>query len=104
MPDIKKTGGLEMTTFKLTKGKTYKDFITANADVDLWLKTQPGFLTRQIAQQPDGTIIDTLIWESQEFGTNAMYSLMRELSNSPVHELIDHQTVCWNIYPIYHQI
>ena len=41
--------GLEVTTFKLTKGKPYKDFIQANADVDAWLKKQPGFQSRHIA-------------------------------------------------------
>jgi hypothetical protein len=104
MSDITKPGGLEMTTFKLEKGKTYKNFITANADVDSWLKKQPGFQSRQIAQQPDGTIIDVLIWNSQQDGTDAMHRLMDELSNSPVHDLIDQRTVSWNIYPVYHTI
>ena len=38
-----------MTTFQLEKGKTYQDFIKANADVDSWLKKQPGFQSRHIA-------------------------------------------------------
>lgn len=104
MSDIIKTGGLEMTTFKLEKGKTYKDFITANKYVDAWLKKQPGFQSRYIAQQPDGTIIDALIWDSQADGTNAMHNLMSELSDSPVHDVIDQATVSWNIYPVYHQM
>lgn len=104
MSDTKKPGGLEMTTFKLEKGKTYENFITANADVDTWLKKQPGFQSRHIAQQPDGTIIDALIWDSEADGTNAMHNLMSELSDSPVHDVIDQGTVSWNIYPVYHQI
>lgn len=102
MSDKKLPGGLEMTAFKLKKGKTYKDFITANADVDIWLKKQPGFQSRHIAQQPDGTIIDALIWDSETDGTNAMHNLMTELADSPVHEVIDQETVSWNIYPVYH--
>jgi len=93
-----------MTTFKLEKGKTYKDFIKANTDVDAWLNKQPGFQSRHVAQQPDGTIIDALIWDSRADGTNAMHNLMHELSDSPVHDVIDHKTVSWNIYPVYHQI
>jgi hypothetical protein len=104
MSDIKQPGGLEMTTFKLVKGKTYQDFIAANADVDVWLKKQSGFQSRHIAQKPDGNIIDALIWDSQADGTNAMHNLMKELANSPVHDVIDQGTVSWNIYPVYHQI
>jgi hypothetical protein len=104
MATTKQPGGLEMTTFKLEKGKTYKDFIEANTDVDAWLKKQPGFQSRHIAQQSDETIIDALIWDSEADGTNAMHRLMRELADSPVHDLIDQQTVSWNIYPAYHQI
>jgi hypothetical protein len=104
MLDIKQPGGLEMTTFQLEKGKTYQDFIDANADVDRWLKKQQGFLSRHIAEQPDGTIIDTLVWDSVADGTNAMHKLMSELSDSPVHDVINQDTVSWNIYPVYHQI
>lgn len=104
MTAINKPGGLETTTFKLEKGKTYSDFITANADVDAWLKKQPGFQSRHIAQRLDGTIIDALIWDSEQDGRNAMHRLMSELADSPVHEVIDQGTVSWNIYPIYHQI
>jgi hypothetical protein len=104
---MKKTdqpGGLEVTTFKLTKGNSYKEFIAANADVDQWLKMQPGFRFRHIAQKPDGTIIDALIWNSEADGTNAMHRLMTDLADSPVHDTIDQGTVSWNIYPVYHQL
>ena len=104
MKNSNQPGGLEMTTFKLTKGNTYKDFIVANKDVDAWLKKQPGFQSRHIAQKPDGTIIDALIWDSEAEGTNAMQRLMTELADSPVHGTIDQGTVSWNIFPIYHQL
>ena len=104
MAATKQTGGLEMTTFTLAKGKTYQDFIAANAEVDVWLKKQPGFQSRHIAGQPDGTIIDALIWDSQADGTNAMHKLLNELADSPVHTVIDQGTVSWTIYPVYHQL
>jgi len=104
MKNIKKPGGIEMTTFKLTRGRTYQDFILANEDVDKWLIKQPGFKSRHIAQQTDGTIIDTLIWASEKDGSDAMQRLMTELADSPVHAAIDQRTVSWNIYPIWHQI
>lgn len=104
MQNKNQKGGLEMTTFKLHQGKTYQDFIAANADVDAWLKKQPGFQSRHIAQKPDGAILDALIWNSQADGTRAMRNLMNELADSPVHDLIDQTTVSWNIFPVYHQI
>jgi hypothetical protein len=104
MLNTEQPGGLEMTTFKLKKGKTYQDFIAANADVDVWLKKQPGFQSRYISQKPGGIIIDALIWDSETDGTNAMQALMMELADSPVHDVIDQATVSWNIYPVYHQI
>ncbi|MBB5623537.1 hypothetical protein HDE69_004623 [Pedobacter cryoconitis] len=104
MTKVNKPGGLETTTFKLVKDKSYQDFITANADVDAWLKKQPGFQSRHIAQQRDGTIIDVLTWDSERDGNTAMHRLMSELADSPVHDIIDQGTVSWNMYPIYHQI
>ena len=32
---------IEITTFRLARGLTMKDFIAANADIDPWLKVQP---------------------------------------------------------------
>ena len=51
--------GIEITTFKL-RGCNCKEFIIANADIDAWLKRQPGFQSRRIAEKEDGTIIDVL--------------------------------------------
>jgi len=72
--------------------------------VDVWLKKQPGFRSRYIARQPDGTIVDALIWNSEADGTNAMHRLMKELAGSPVHDVIDQGTVSWNMYPVHHQV
>jgi len=95
--------GLEITTFKLN-GYSCKAFIAANEEVDEWLKKQPGFQSRHIAEKEDGTIIDMLLWDSEEQGRTAMNRLMDELSHSPVHQMIDQSTVSWNIFPVYHQM
>ena len=54
------TEAIEITTFKLD-GQSCKAFIAANPDVDEWLKRQPGFRSRRIAERDDGTIVDMLI-------------------------------------------
>ena len=38
----KMSEALEITPFKLVKGRSGDDFIAANVDVDAWLKRQPG--------------------------------------------------------------
>jgi len=95
--------GLELTTFKLN-GYSCEAFIAANADIDDWLKQQPGFQSRRIIQKSDGTILDLLIWDSTAHGTQAMTRLMDEMAHSPVHDMIDQQTVSWNVFPVKHQL
>ncbi len=100
-----KKQAIEVTTFKLTRGTTCKAFIKANAaEVDPWLKRQPGFQSRRIAERDDGTIVDMLIWGSAAQGKAAATRLMRELSDSVVHSMIDQRTVLWTVSPIRHQV
>lgn len=95
---------IEITTFKL-QGCTFQEFITANkADIDGWLKKQKGFQSRHIAEEPDGTVIDTLIWDAAAQGTDAMHRIISETSCSKVHSMINHGTVSWRIAEIGHSI
>jgi hypothetical protein len=59
---------IEITTFRLQPELSTTDFIAANADIDPWLETQPGFVSRRICEREDGYIIDMLIWEAAESG------------------------------------
>lgn len=94
---------LEMTTFKL-KGCSCKEFISANTKIDEWLKKQPGFISRRIAEYENGTIVDMLIWKSVANGERAMNRIMTEMADSPVHDMIDQKTVSWNIAAVKHLI
>jgi hypothetical protein len=98
-----KTEGIEITTFKI-RGCSFNEFITTNADIDEWLKKQPGFQPRRIAEKEDGSIADMLIWDSVEEGTKAMHLIMTEMGHSAVHKMIDQRTVSWNIYPVHHRM
>ncbi|WP_066681162.1 hypothetical protein [Caulobacter sp. CCH9-E1] len=95
---------IEITRFDLVEGLTIGDFIRANADVDPWLLRQPGFVSRQIAQDADGQIIDMLVWASAAQGRAAAGRLMSELANSPVHDAIDQNTVSWTVAPVFHRL
>lgn len=95
---------IEITTFKLVKNYSCADFVAANVTVDKWLKRQPGFRSRHIAERSDGTIVDMLIWNSVAAGAAAMPKLLEELHDAPVHAMIDQRTVAWNVAPVRHTI
>lgn len=59
---------VEITTFRLSIGLKIDDFIAANADIDAWLQTRPGFVSRHICEREDGVVVDMLVWESAEAG------------------------------------
>lgn len=96
-----KNQAIELTTFKL-KGFTTQQFIEANAEIDAFLKRQKGFRSRTIFELKKDVVYDMLVWDSKEEGTDAMHKLMTELSDSPVHDMIDQSTVSWNIAPVEH--
>jgi hypothetical protein len=97
------TGAMEITTFKLN-GCSCAEFITANRELDSWLARQPGFQSRTLAEQQDGTILDLLFWDSAAQGTASMHRLMDQLRDSPVHGMIDQDSVSWSIAPIRHHL
>ncbi len=104
MSQLAPSPAIEITRFRLAAGLTIADFVAANADVDAWLTRQPGFLSRHIAQEPDGQVIDMLLWASASQGEAAAERLMRELAASPVHGAIDQRTVSWTIAPVFHEL
>jgi hypothetical protein len=95
---------IEITTFRLNTGLTIADFIAANADIDPWLQSQPGFLSRHIAEREDGFVVDMLIWASAEAGHRAAAGVTTEMVGSPVHAAIDQATVDWTISIVHHSI
>lgn len=88
---------VEITTFRLADGVDLKAFIAANADINVWLKKQPGFISRRICEGEDGTVVDLLIWSSVQNGQKAAEGIMAEMGSSPVHTAIDQSTVSWSI-------
>lgn len=99
MPDA-----LEVTRFRLVRTATIADFVAANKDVDAWLQRQPGFKSRWIVKNDDQGVVDLLLWASAEAARDAMSRLMTELSDSPVHALIDQRTVSWTVSEVRHQL
>jgi hypothetical protein len=88
---------MEINTFSLVSGVSLDEFLRANRCVDAWLRRQPGFRSRQIAQQADGTLIDVMIWANAEAGIDAMHRLLDELGDARVHHLVDQRTARWTL-------
>lgn len=95
---------LEITTFRLVAGLTSADFVAANADIDAYLRRQPGFRWRRIAADADGTITDLVAWASAADGERSAEGIMTEMAHSPVHATIDQATVAFRIVPVVHHV
>ena len=98
------TETLEVTTLRPAPGLTTTDFVTANADIDAYLKRQPGFQWRRILETGDGTIIDIVAYDSMEHARAGASGISGEMADSPVHATIDHSTVDWNLTTVVHRI
>ena len=94
---------LEITTFRLVAGVSCEDLVAANADVDAWLRRQPGFRSRRIAERDDHSIVDMLIWDTAAHGERAAARLLRDLKDSPVHGVIEQSNVVWTIATVRHR-
>ena len=94
---------IEVTTFRL-KGHSCGEFIAANAEIDGWLQRQPGFRSRRIAERYDGAIVDMLTWDSVADGERAAAGILTEMADSPVHAMIDQDTVDWTVASVRHGI
>ena len=88
---------LEMTILRPARGLTSADFVEANADVNDYLRRQPGFLWRRIVETDDGRIVDIVACDTRAHATSGAAGITGEMSGSPVHAAIDHATVDWQI-------
>ena len=94
---------LEVTSFKLA-GFSGAQFVAANDEIDDYLRRQPGFRWRRIAQHADGTVIDIVAWDTMANAEASASGIMTEMGHSAVHTMIDQQTVDWRLAPVLQQI
>jgi heme-degrading monooxygenase HmoA len=79
---------LELVTFRLARGDS-QQFIDANAMVNDWLKRQPGFVSRHLAEREDGTFLDIVFWQSHAAALAASGKMMEEMAQSEAMTMID---------------
>jgi hypothetical protein len=63
---------VELVAFKARAGVTSQQVIAAAEEVNLFLESQPGFVSRHLGLAEDGTWYDILYWESQDHVMAAM--------------------------------
>jgi hypothetical protein len=95
---------LEITTFSLAPNVTAADFLAANTDINAYLKRQPGFLWRRVAQRDDETIVDIVAYASRADAESGSSGIVGEMADSPVHATIDHATVDWQLASTLQQV
>jgi len=63
---------IELVRFRSRAGVTEQEVLAAAERVNVFLKSQPGFVSRRLGRSDDGTWIDILRWRSREDVTAAM--------------------------------
>ncbi|MFD7025848.1 hypothetical protein [Promicromonospora sukumoe] len=95
---------LEITTLRPAPGHTPEDFVIANADIDDYLRRQPGFLGRRIAVRDDGTVVDVVTYDSMAHARAGAGGITGEMGGSPVHDTIDQTSVDWQLTTVLHKV
>lgn len=79
---------VELVTFRLQKGDT-QGFVDANAAINDWLKRQPGFVSRHLAEREDGSYLDIVFWQTHADALAASTRIMEEMAQSEAMTMID---------------
>jgi heme-degrading monooxygenase HmoA len=79
---------LELVTFRLARGGG-QQFLDANAAINDWLKRQPGFVARHLAERDDGSYVDIVFWRTHEAALAASTKMMDEMAQSEAMTMID---------------
>jgi hypothetical protein len=81
---------LEVAISKAKPGVTREQILATVDAVSEWVKTQPGFVSRDLTYSPaDETWIDVIWWESLEAAHTAAERAMTSEACAPLFSLID---------------
>lgn len=79
---------VELVTFRLhTDDK--QGFLDANAASNDWLKRQPGFVSRHLAERDDTSWLDIVLWQTPADALAASTKMMEEMARSEAMTMID---------------
>ncbi|MHB1103083.1 MAG: hypothetical protein ACYC0C_10005 [Devosia sp.] len=83
---------LELVTF-CTANTEPARFLNANAEINAWLKRQPGFVSRRLAAKDNGNWIDIVLWVDRDAATRAAAKFLDEMAQSEAVSAIDPQSI-----------
>lgn len=94
----KKTGIVEITTFKLNQGVAEKDFIQLASEMQKdFLEKQRGFIKRTLTVSPDSTWTDLVFWQDQQSVERTMQIAEKSELVIPFMNKIDFSSVKMNL-------
>ncbi|MEM8863091.1 MAG: hypothetical protein AAGD96_32675, partial [Chloroflexota bacterium] len=67
---------LEVVVFKLAEGVSDEAFLQAAQGIEAWLETKPGFISRRLSNDGQGSWLDLVEWKSMEEAQTAAADIM----------------------------
>lgn len=84
---------MELVTFKINADCTPEVFAAACEPVNVWVRTQPGFQSRTVSRNDEGTWFDVVLWDSVETAHAAAEKIMADLGPSDFMAMIDSSSI-----------
>lgn len=84
---------MELVTFRINESTSPEEFASASEAVNVWVRAQPGFVSRALSRGDDGLWFDVVFWESRATAQAASQSFMTDLGQSAFMVLIDASSV-----------
>ena len=85
---------LELVVIQLAEGVTNEEFLQTVGPVSEWIKTQPGFISRDLVRDTEGNKwVEVVWWESLEQAKAAAEVAMTSETCAPMFSKIDFEKV-----------
>lgn len=85
---------LELVVFQLAEGVQDEDFLQTVGPVSEWVRTQPGFISRDLVHGVEtDKWIEVVLWESLEQAKAAAEAAMTSETCSPMFSKIDFESI-----------
>lgn len=84
---------IEVVQFKLNKGVKDKEFLSANKDIEKFISSLKGFVSRRLAQKEGGVWIDVVEWKTMEDAKIAAEKFMYAKEVEKFIMMIDEKTI-----------
>jgi len=84
---------LEVVVFKLAEGVSDEAFVQAAQGIETWLETKPGFMSRRLSNDGQGSWLDLVEWESMGEAQAAAAEIMATSEGQAFGSKIDGESI-----------